>query len=422
MHNQDTPKGLEHLSTYEPKPALWDNIEAQLDKEENKKIVYWRWARGLAASIVLIMVIQFFIGKNDDLAELNKQRLAEAAMESRLENQNMPVVTVPKSNQNTPKTALTIDTSALKPENTNSSSGDTAQLFVTLDSITLSDNWALSYTVGNTSTISEVEAFSYSNSATAGASYSSEPGGKTFTIPSSGEKYQMTLNANSSMGATDNSNHLNQGTVSYNWQAKPTSNSNHISNGEMYYDFNNQSSHYHQDLDVEEGVDMDEDGVAGFWDKDWSFGDGDVKNDANVKSHSYDKSGLYRVYTEPVNTESYYPLIENEYENPLEEPLSTFGIDVDNASYSVMRTKLRSNYIVPKDAVRVEEFINYFDYEYPQPMANRPFSVNLENASCPWNTTHQLVPIGLNVKHIDYNDVQHSNLVFLIDVCGSLAM
>ena len=123
---------------------------------------------------------------------------------------------------------------------------------------------------------------------------------------------------------------------------------------------------------------------------------------------------------EPRNTESYFPLIENEYLKPTQEPLSTFGIDVDNASYAVMRTKINGNNIVPKDAVRIEEFINYFDYNYPEPDFNQPFSINLENATCPWNEDHNVVRIGLKGKDINYVEKQNSNLVFLIDVSGSM--
>ncbi|MBO6516273.1 MAG: VWA domain-containing protein [Bacteroidia bacterium] len=124
---------------------------------------------------------------------------------------------------------------------------------------------------------------------------------------------------------------------------------------------------------------------------------------------------------EPINTESYYPLIENDYLSPLKEPLSTFGIDVDNASYAVMRTKINSRQVVPKDAVRIEEFVNYFNYSYSQPTGSAPFSINLENANCPWNSKHQLVRIGLKGKEIDYHNLQSSNLVFLIDVSGSMS-
>ena len=77
-----------------------------------------------------------------------------------------------------------------------------------------------------------------------------------------------------------------------------------------------------------------------------------------------------------------------------------------------MRAKINANQIVPKDAVRVEEFINYFDYNYPEPTDDAPFTVNIENAECPWNTNHQLVRIGLKGKDINYNEMQNSNLVF----------
>ncbi|MEZ4842970.1 MAG: von Willebrand factor type A domain-containing protein [Bacteroidia bacterium] len=136
-----------------------------------------------------------------------------------------------------------------------------------------------------------------------------------------------------------------------------------------------------------------------------------------------DSVGYFEAFNykpEPINTESYFPLIENEYQNTKKDPLSTFGIDVDNASYSIMRSKINAGLIVPKDAVRVEEFVNYFDYNYAQPTGEQPFSVNLEMANCPWNTKHQLVRVALKGKDIDYQNFGGSNLVFLIDVSGSM--
>jgi Ca-activated chloride channel family protein len=120
------------------------------------------------------------------------------------------------------------------------------------------------------------------------------------------------------------------------------------------------------------------------------------------------------------NTESYASLIENEYQNPFNEPLSTFSIDVDNASYTNTRRMLQANTLPPKDAVRIEEFVNYFDYKYPAPETQDPFSINLEMASSPWNKETKIVSIGLKGKDIERKELPKSNLVFLIDVSGSM--
>ena len=118
------------------------------------------------------------------------------------------------------------------------------------------------------------------------------------------------------------------------------------------------------------------------------------------------------------NTEDYNRINENPFQRPLNSPLSTFSIDVDTASYSNVRRFIRQGQLPPKDAVRVEELINYFPYDYPQPQGDRPFSVTTEVTRAPWNTQHKLVQIGLKGKQLQ--TIQPSNLVFLVDVSGSM--
>jgi Ca-activated chloride channel family protein len=120
------------------------------------------------------------------------------------------------------------------------------------------------------------------------------------------------------------------------------------------------------------------------------------------------------------NTEGYATVQENEFLKATKNPLSTFSIDVDVASYANLRRFLNHGQKPPVDAVRIEEMINYFNYEYPQPKGEDPFSVNTELASCPWNEKHQLVHIGLQGKKIPTDNLPASNLVFLIDVSGSM--
>ncbi|WP_250647450.1 vWA domain-containing protein [Flavisolibacter tropicus] len=122
----------------------------------------------------------------------------------------------------------------------------------------------------------------------------------------------------------------------------------------------------------------------------------------------------------PINTEDYDNIIENRFLSPLKKPLSTFSIDVDEASYSNVRRYLQEGSLPPAGAVRIEEMINYFDYDYEAPKGNEPFSVFTEIASCPWNTKHQLVHIGLKGKEIPTDNLPASNFVFLIDVSGSM--
>ena len=124
---------------------------------------------------------------------------------------------------------------------------------------------------------------------------------------------------------------------------------------------------------------------------------------------------------EPQNTENYQKQTENKFIQSLKEPLSTFSIDVDNASYSNARRFIQSGQLPNPDAVRIEEFINYFDYEYKNPTGKHPFSVSTEISSAPWNEKHKLVHVGIQGKNLDYDNLAPSNLVFLIDASGSMS-
>ncbi|RDV12009.1 DUF3520 domain-containing protein [Pontibacter diazotrophicus] len=120
------------------------------------------------------------------------------------------------------------------------------------------------------------------------------------------------------------------------------------------------------------------------------------------------------------NTENYDYIKESTFQNAKKNPLSTFSIDVDKASYSNVRRFLNNGQKPPVDAVRIEEMVNYFSYDYPQPTGNAPFSVTTELSVCPWNSDNQLLHIGLQGKAIPTDNLPASNLVFLIDVSGSM--
>ncbi|MEH2438942.1 YfbK domain-containing protein [Nostoc sp.] len=120
------------------------------------------------------------------------------------------------------------------------------------------------------------------------------------------------------------------------------------------------------------------------------------------------------------NTENYNRIEDNPFHRVGNDPLSTFSIDVDTASYSNMRRFITQGQLPPKDAVRIEELINYFTYNYPQPKGQRPFSVTTEVAAAPWNPQHKLVQVGLQGKRLESETLPPSNLVFLIDVSGSM--
>jgi Ca-activated chloride channel homolog len=120
-------------------------------------------------------------------------------------------------------------------------------------------------------------------------------------------------------------------------------------------------------------------------------------------------------------TEQYAPITENAFLSPRQQPLSTFSIDVDTASYANVRRFLTSGRLPPPSAVRIEELVNYFRYDYLQPKAGEPFSVNMEVAHCPWREKHLLLRVGLKGKEVPRTERPQSNLVFLLDVSGSMA-
>jgi Ca-activated chloride channel family protein len=156
--------------------------------------------------------------------------------------------------------------------------------------------------------------------------------------------------------------------------------------------------------------------------------DKEAKKDLSVRSYpaavasaaSFNRWRSFPGYNPDFNTESYAGLDENGFRNVTSNPLSTFSIDVDNASYSNIRRFINGGMLPPPDAVRIEEMINYFAYDYHEPKGEHPFSVYTELSGCPWNRSHQLLLVGLKGKSIEKSSLPPSNLVFLIDVSGSM--
>ncbi len=121
-----------------------------------------------------------------------------------------------------------------------------------------------------------------------------------------------------------------------------------------------------------------------------------------------------------MNTESYAHRVDADYRNVAHDPLSTFSIDVDTASYSNVRRFVEQGQRPPIDAVRIEELLNYFPYDDPLPAAGEPFSVHTELASCPWNDSHRLMRVALRATPVEFVERKPGNFVFLIDVSGSM--
>jgi Ca-activated chloride channel homolog len=129
----------------------------------------------------------------------------------------------------------------------------------------------------------------------------------------------------------------------------------------------------------------------------------------------------YYLKNHDLMSEEYDAIIENEFVGTMKTPLSTFSVDVDKASYSNMRRFFTQNQRPPVNSVRIEELVNYFNYDYPQPANNDAFSINTEYVNCPWNKKNKLLLVGIQGKKIPIDKVPATNMIFLIDVSGSMS-
>ncbi|MFP4024572.1 MAG: von Willebrand factor type A domain-containing protein [Thiohalospira sp.] len=145
-----------------------------------------------------------------------------------------------------------------------------------------------------------------------------------------------------------------------------------------------------------------------------------IRGYANVQKSAQGMPVSFYYHQEDFNREAYDAIHENGYKYAVKDPLSTFSIDVDAASYSNVRRFLNNGKKPPVDAVRIEEMINYFSYDYPQPDNGHPFAIYQELAKCPWNEENLLLHIGLQGEKIETENLPASNIVFLIDVSGSM--
>jgi len=144
-----------------------------------------------------------------------------------------------------------------------------------------------------------------------------------------------------------------------------------------------------------------------------------TKNASKKERKQFDSITSVHRYPEP-NNEDYETYKENPFTSPLSEPLSTFSIDVDRAAYTNIRRMINNGQEVPKDAVRIEEMLNFFEYNYEKPTGKDPFAIHAEYSDAPWNKNHKLLKIALQGKDVPKEKLPASNLVFLIDVSGSM--
>jgi Ca-activated chloride channel family protein len=151
-----------------------------------------------------------------------------------------------------------------------------------------------------------------------------------------------------------------------------------------------------------------------------------INSSSTSSTYTYAVSGLTTTARSPsrldvIQTASYAPIVENDFVDAAKQPVTTFSIDVDGASYANVRRFLTANERPPANAVRIEEMVNYFTYRYPEPADGRPVAVSTEVAGCPWAPEHRLLRIGIRGKSVDQWRLAPNNLVFLIDVSGSMS-
>lgn len=170
----------------------------------------------------------------------------------------------------------------------------------------------------------------------------------------------------------------------------------------------------------EDVVALEEVAVVGYGVKKCADLTGSVSSVNFSSAPSYNRSKACYAPPPEFNTEGYSSIHENGFKSPVHEPLSTFSIDVDAASYSNVRRFINEGQNPVPDAVRIEEMINYFDYDYPQPKDGHPFAIISELGECPWNRDHLLLHIGLQGEKMTNCQIPPSNLVFLLDVSGSM--
>lgn len=360
----DINKGLDHLPQTTPPDSVWDNIEQTLDKEKRRKLPLWiLYSAGAAASLAILVAAWFVYNGATETPLIAKNEAYDSTRQYYTENEDLPEITQVEINK-TNTSDEDKNTSAHKNNHTKTITvADSSAVYTTITTT----NGALSNT-SNTNTWS----FGNGTNTLGATSYN-------YTAPIG----TYTINQNLTSGFTHDLNLAPalEGTVSFEWNITD----GRFDKGLLQEDAGNLAKSLTTNLE------MYSDSVV------WDFG-----------------------YEEPESFESYAPLIENEYVSPFSEPLSTFSIDVDNASYSNARRMIEGGEKPPKDAIRIEEFINYFDYDYVAPKGEVPFNIYMETASCPWNKNTQIVAIGLQGKEAERSTLPASNLVFLIDVSGSM--
>ena len=378
-------KNREAMDTNNPPPDVWNNIQRALKGEEKKRIVL-PWFR-IAASVILIVAVTWIISWQflKDSATFNNQAMVLPA-ENSGESTEIPLANdALQENRHADSLSIEEIVGALV---------DTSMGIGLIDS-TAADSLVLVF-------VDMQPSFSNSPAVTNGFTspyiYNWQDGnGKKAGTPGlTGETYSVTVSSRLGTNLTQSMDKQSEWLLdAYGYTAKEKkqgAQKYHYENGQLMIQGNWSSGK--------------ESGIITEW-----LEDGSIKFNKNFKGVTGDYS-----------PETYEGIVENEFKDALKIPLSTFSIDVDAASYSNVRRYINDHQKPPANAVKVEEMINYFQYDYPQPPEGgaHPFSINTEIAVCPWNKDHHLVQIGLQGRKVHKEDLPNSNLVFLIDVSGSM--
>ncbi len=360
----DINKGLEHLPQTTPPDSVWDNIEQTLDKEKRRRFPLWIiYSAGAAASLAILVTAWFVYNGATETPLTVINETYDSTRQYSAEKEELPNITIVEESKATTAKGNQNTTTNANTGNKNIAASNSNKSLTTISSSFSHTPTSNTWTFGDGT--SALGATSYSYTAPMGA-------------------YTITL--------TDN-----------------------LTAASPYYDVNFAP-------ESEQPVSFEWSLTEGRFNNGLlKEGEEDLSESLTTNLGMYSDSVLWDIgYEEPESFESYAPLIENEYLSPFSEPLSTFSIDVDNASYSNTRRMVESGDKPPKDAIRIEEFINYFDYDYVAPKGEVPFNIYMETASCPWNKNTQIVGIGLQGKEVERGTLPASNLVFLIDVSGSM--
>ena len=382
-------KGLENLPKYSPKDYIWDKIEEQLDKSKKRRFG-WYTLSGIAASVL----IAFFIIQTILTGALHQ----ETAYEPRL------IEPVPQTITESGVSELEYQTTPFEIEVKEAEPVIEPVQGLAVENVVKTNILDQSITgsppIVNTMTNNDIVTLNFRDQASYMAA--APQASYTWSAPAGVDDLSQNITEYSfnttTSGAKSNGTPLDfkgsQGLIN----SDPAGQVFSEDRKDMFGDLNT-------------SIDADKDGDDGYFDADGFTHDLNGNRDYRGKKKTLPNTDY--------NQESYAKQVENEFMSPFKELLSTFAIDVDNASYAIMRTKINHSQIVPQNSVCIEEYINYFSYDYQSPVKN-PFSVENEMAKCPWNTERRLLHIGLQGKKIDYENTEASNLVFLLDVSGSM--